>query len=85
MITIFNRKEFAITYDMQKQAEICRLLQSHGIEYKVNVLNRKSPSPLSVGARAYTGTLGEDLDKAYEYKIYVKKEAYVKARKLINV
>ena len=52
MITIFNRKELIITYDMQKQSEVRTLLQNNGIKYDVKVLNLRSPSPLSAGSRA---------------------------------
>ncbi|MEE1015573.1 MAG: hypothetical protein U0M69_06075 [Lachnospiraceae bacterium] len=84
MITIFNRKELLITYDMQKQSEVRTLLQNHRIKYDIKVFNRKSASPLSAGMRAHTGTFGEDLSKAYEYKIYVKKEDYERACALMN-
>ena len=83
MIHIFNRKEPLITYDMQKQAEVRILLQAHGIDYIVKVLNRASPSPISARSRAYTGTFGQDLSNMYEYKIYVKKEEYEQAYALM--
>ena len=83
MIHIFNRKELLLTYDMQKQAEVRTLLQNHGIDYRVKVWNRKSPSPISARSRAYTGTLEEDLNNMYEYKIYVKKEDYEQAYALM--
>lgn len=83
MITIFNRKELFITYDMQKQNEICSLLKIHGIDYDVKVLNTRSSSPVRSGFRTYTGTLGENLSKSYEYKIYVKKGEYEKAQALM--
>lgn len=84
MITMFNRRELLITYDMQKQSEICTLLSNHGIDYDVKVLNINSPSPIMAGSRSRTGTLGVNLAKSYEYKIYVKKREYEKAQTLIN-
>lgn len=84
MVTIFNRKELLITYDMQKQSEIRTLLQNNRIKNDVKVLNRRSASPVSSGSRARTGTFGEDLSKSYEYKIYVKKSDYDKALALMN-
>ena len=65
MIHIFNRKELLITYDMQKQADVRTLLQNHGIDYSVKVLNRASPSPISARSRAYTGTFGQNLNNMY--------------------
>lgn len=84
MITIFNRKELLITYDMQKQSEVRTVLQNNGIKYDVKVLNLRSPSPLSSGSRAHIAAFGEDISKSYEYKIYVKKSDYEKASALIN-
>ncbi len=79
MITIFNRKELFITFDMQKQAEVRQILQANGIDYQVKVINRKSASPVWSGTRAYTGTLREDLSKMYEYRIFVHKDDYEQA------
>lgn len=42
MITIFNRRELLITFDMQKQGEIRRILSHGGIDYTVKVVNRKA-------------------------------------------
>lgn len=79
MITIFNRKELLITYDMNKQSEVRTILQNHKIEYSVKVKNLLSPTPLSSGSRGHMATPGVNLSKAYEYKIYVKKEDYERA------
>jgi len=84
MITVFNRKELTITFDMKKQAEIRDLLALHKIPYTVNVINRKSPSPMAAGSRARTGTWSEDLTVAYEYIFYVKKTDYQKAADIIS-
>lgn len=45
MITIFNRKELIITFDMQRQAKIRELMAQYSIQYSIKVINRKSPSP----------------------------------------
>lgn len=79
MISIFNRKELFITYDMKKQSEIRSVLQNNNIEYKVNVKNI-----LSSGSRAHAGSVGIDPSKSYEYKIYVKASDYEKALYLIK-
>lgn len=84
MITVFNRKELFVTFDMQKQAEIRQILQAHGIDYQIKVINRKSASPVWSGTRAYTGTLREDLSMAYEYRIFVHKDDYGQAVHLIG-
>ena len=84
MISIFNRKELFITYDMKKQSEIRSVLQNNNIEYKVNVKNILSPTPMRSGSRAHTGSVGIDPSKSYEYKIYVKASDYKKALYLIK-
>lgn len=84
MITVFNRKELLITYDMTKQNEIRTILRDHKIKYDVIVKNLLSPSSMHTGTRAYTGSLGMDLRKSYEYKIYVRKADYERALELIR-
>ena len=82
MITIFNRKELLVTYDTKKQSEVRAILQNHKINYDVKVKNILGSS--SRGARAYTGSLGIDLNKSYEYKIYVSKSDYDRSVALVN-
>ena len=84
MITVFNRKELFSTYLMSKQSEIRNILSNNKIDYTLKTINRKSPSPLSAGARARTGTLGENLDLAYEYIFFVKKQDFEQAAHLIK-
>ncbi len=84
MITIFNRKELLLTYDMQRQGDVRAVLQNNRIPYRVKVTNRYSPSPFSNRPRSHTGTFGADPARLYEYKIYVKKADYEKAKFLLN-
>lgn len=84
MLTIFNRKELTITYDMKRQADVRALLLQHGIGYDVHVTNRRSPSPLSLGSRGILGTFGESLQLEYEYRIYVHRSDYDRAFAIIN-
>jgi len=84
VITVFNRKELLLTHDMQKQGDVRAVLQNSKIAYRVKVTNRHSPSPFSGVPRSRTGTLGVDLGRAYEYKIYVRKSDYEKAKYLLN-
>ena len=83
MITIFNRKELRITFSMKEQAEIRNALKAEKIEYVTKVINRNSPSPFS-SERGRTGTLGQNIEKAYEYVIYVRKKDYERAEHVIN-
>lgn len=75
MITILNRKEFYVTYDIQEQADIRRLLGENGIEYMTKVHGRHSH-------RETRRNYGEDNHD--EYIIYVKKEDYAKASYILN-
>lgn len=83
MITIFNRKELCITFDMKEQARVRDILAANKIDYIVKTINRMSPSPMAAGSRARTGTLGQNTDTMYEYKIYVHKTDYEEAYRLI--
>ena len=80
MITIFNRKELLMTYDMKRQGEVRALLRDHGIECHVKICGVTR----TAGSRARRGNFGVDLSKAYEYRIYVKRTEYEKARMLIG-
>ena len=84
MITIFNRQELFVTFDMQKKSNICALLDAQGIDYDVKVKDISNPSPMFAGSRSRTGSLGVNSSSTYEYKIYVKKEDIAKAEQAIK-
>lgn len=83
MITIFNRKELYVTYDMKSQASVREVLASNGIDYSVKTINRMNASYVSGGERGRVGTYGQDANTMYEYRIYVRKADFEKAKKLI--
>lgn len=78
MITIFNRKELAITFSMEHQATIRNILVANNIGYFVRVVNHGNST------RARTGSFGENMKFAYEYIIYVRRNDYDKAVACIN-
>lgn len=83
MITVFNRKELLITFDMKRQADVCEILSSKGIDYAVKTTNLQSAA--SAGRqRARTGNSGINQKYSYEYKIYVRKEDFDRASSLIR-
>lgn len=84
MITIFNRKELTVTFDLSEQARIRTLLAAEGIDYSVKTVNRLSASPISSGSRSRTGTYGQNTEAMTEYIIYVKKVDYDRAENLIR-
>ncbi len=83
MLTIFNRKELISTLSMKHQSEIRKELQVNGIKYKCKVINRNSASPFS-SSRVRTGSLGQNMDIAYEYTFFVHKQDYERAKNLIQ-
>jgi hypothetical protein len=84
MITIFNRKEVTVTFDLNEQSRVRTLLAGEGIEYSVKTVNRMSASPISAGSRSRTGTYGQNTDLMTEYIIYVKKADYERALYLVR-
>lgn len=72
MITIFNRRELSFTTSMEEHARVCAILAAKGIDYTIKSINRNSPSAFS-DTRANTGTFGESMKYAFEYKVYVHK------------
>lgn len=84
MITIFNRKEVCITYDMKRQAEVRDILQGAGMDYVIRTKNRTASAFARGGTRAYTGSFGRDQMMDYEYHIYVHKDDYEEAMHLIR-
>ena len=83
MITIFNRKEVLITFDMKRQYEVRDILVANDIDYTIKVTNLLSPSSFG-SSRARTGSFGVNQNSSYEYKIYVHKKDYDYALKLIR-
>lgn len=84
MITILNRKELITTYNTKEQARVRDILAANGIDYKIKVVNRMSPSPMAAGTRVRTGTFGQSQENMNEYVIYVKKVDYEKANCMLK-
>ncbi|MBQ8798439.1 MAG: hypothetical protein IJZ55_02610 [Lachnospiraceae bacterium] len=84
MITLFNRKELTVTFDLNEQARIRKVLAEEGIDYTVKTVNRLNSSPFSSGSRVRTGTYGQNTEVMIEYIIYVKRAEYDRALCLIQ-
>ena len=82
MLTIFNRKELLITMDMKRQADVREILSKNGIYYTIKTINLQSAGFAS--GRGHTGSFGISPDHSYEYKIYVHKKDYDRAKYLIR-
>ena len=77
MITIFNRKEVCITYDMKHQAEVRNILNANRINYTFKVTDRYGSNPSG-------GAFRTKRDEACEYKIFVHKDDYDEAMYLLR-
>ncbi len=80
MLTIFNRRELYMTYDMNDRVRICDILRANNIDYRLKTTNTTSSA---MGGRRGGNTFGVNMDYAYEYKIYVHKNDYDHAVHLI--
>ena len=78
MITIFNRKEVFITFNMNEMTRIKNLLNDKKIEPSIKVFGR------DFWRRGRTGSFGIDQSCNYEYKFYVKRNDYDSAIRYIN-
>ena len=83
MITIFNRRELLITFDIQRQAEVRSLLAQNKIAYSTKVFNINGPSAFG-SSRARMGNFGIQSEYQYEYKSFVHKSDFDLAMALMN-
>ena len=83
MITIFNRKELFITFDMKEFARIRDILAANKIPYYLKINSSSYGGSLSGGARRTVAIQSSDHPLPYEHKIYVHKKDYEYASKLI--
>ena len=81
MLTMFNRRELHMTYDMNDRIRVSVILRANGIDYRLKTTNTTASA---LGGRRGGSTLGVDMDYAYEYKIYVHKNDYERALHLIH-
>ena len=79
MITLFNRKELLITFDMKRQANVRDILSANDIDYTIKATDFQGGI-----SRARFGSFGINQNFAYEYKIYVHKKDYDNALRLIR-
>jgi len=82
VITLFNRRELIITRSMEKQAQVRNMLADENVDYIVRTSGAHGRGV--PGRRAYTGSFGQNAEFDREYRIFVKKEDYDKAKYLIN-
>lgn len=83
MITIFNRREVLITMDMKRQADARNILFQNSIDYKVKTINIQGASIFD-SRRGHSCNFKVKPAYSYEYKIYVHKKDFEKARYLVR-
>ena len=81
MLTLFNRRELYMTYDMNERVRVCDILSANNIDYRLKTTNTTAST---MGGRRGGNTFGINMDYAYEYKIYVHKKDYDRAIHLIQ-
>ncbi len=69
-----SRAELLVTFSAEEQARIRTLLAQNHVDYRLKVVDRSAPSPLSTGRRGRTGSFGESPALACEYIFTVRKE-----------
>lgn len=100
MLTIFNRKELIVTLDFNCHANVRNILSENRISHAVKTINRlsrnkpaantfyysfeKTDTQKAVPFCALRETSGTNLNSTYEYKIYVHKNDFEKAKHLIG-
>lgn len=84
MITIFNRRELYVTFDMKKFNEIRTCLDQAGIEYTYRTVSQNGSAGVAPNNRSRMGGAGVNLEKDLEYLVYVKKADYEKAIHLLT-
>lgn len=84
MINIFNRKELFITFSINEQARIRKILADNKIDYSIKVIDRMNTSSIPGGTRSSVGTLGQNSNNMCEYIIYVRKIDFEKAEILMK-
>lgn len=82
MWNILTQKELLLTLDMNRQAEVRETLSLHGIDYRIHTRNLQG-SGLAGGESRRKGSFGVGQSYTYEYKIYVQKNEYERAKRLV--
>jgi hypothetical protein len=75
MITIFNRRELYLTWDLDERQKVRDVLISNNIKF---IINARRMSSHSGGRSRYSGGRSGPLNMsfAYEYRFYVHKDDY---------
>lgn len=78
MITIFNRRQLAVTYVQEEKTHICRVLAEQSIAYVVREVHRTAPHAITA-ERPRDGSFCKQSEMVTAYFIYVKKADFTTA------
>ena len=81
MVTIFNRRDVSMTFDVNKLAMIREVLAINGIEYKIKSINHNHGFQSRPRVRKWD--FGIHIEYGREYIVYVKKKDYREAKELL--
>ena len=74
MLTIFNRAERLITYDLARFCQVRDALEAAGIDFTYKVRNRTSPTMTASGSRERFGDANIRHDAHMEYRLFVHRD-----------
>lgn len=78
MISLFNRREVRITRSSEEAAQAADKLRLNGIECRICTNSMTNPD-------RHHGAMGINSDYAYEYRLYVCKKDYLRAKELLGI
>ncbi len=84
MITVFNRRSLYFGNDINEVNFIREILEINSVKYYYKVKNRMNDFGNRGSVRSTIGSLGNDITKMYEYEIFVHKNDFQRAEKLIR-
>lgn len=83
MIAPWNRCELATVLSQEECDHLTRALEDAGLDYQVKVIDRASPSALSMGTRERSGVFLQP--GSIQYHIYVRQKDREKAREVTGL
>lgn len=74
MITVFTRREAAVTFSMKERDAVCGRLRAAGIRYQTRTFSH------NLFQRGRAGSLGINAEYTCQYRIYVHRKDFERAR-----
>ena len=74
MLTIFNRAELLITYDLARFCQVRDALEAAGIDYTYKTRDQTSPTLTAAGSRERFGNANIRHSAQIEYRLFVHRD-----------